>query len=353
MKKNLMALSLTELEAFVVEIGLKAYRAKQIAAWIYQKYTGNIDEMTDISLSDRRNLLEKAKLQHLKIVKHQKSNDGTEKLLLELEDGNQIESVLIPEERRLTLCISTQAGCTLDCTFCRTAEEKLKRNLMFDEIINQILTAQKISLGRRITHIVMMGMGEPLANLPAVTEALQRITSPLFLGISQRKVTISTAGLVPQIHAFMNGPASANLSISLNATTDAIRDQIMPKVNKLYPLPVLLSALKKIPLPSREKITFEYVLLRDVNDTLEDAKRLIRITHGIRCKINLIPFNEFPESRFRRPYDQSILKFQEVLKKGGLTATVRKNRGMDILAACGQLRGDQPRYRSPAPACVS
>jgi len=342
-KKNLLALSLQELKAFVTEIGLKEYRTQQIFAWIYQQYTGNIHEMTNLSIADRTSLFEKATLQHLKIVTQQKSNDGTEKFLLELEDGNQIESVLIPEDRRLTLCISTQAGCTLDCTFCRTAEEKLKKNLRYDEIINQVLTVQKQAPDRKITHIVLMGMGEPLANLPAVTEALQRITSPLFFGISPRRITVSTAGLVPQIREFLTGPTSANLSISLNATTDAVRDQIMPKVNKLYPLGTLLSSLKKIPLPSRKKITFEYVLLRGINDSAEDARRLVRLAHGIRCKINLIPFNEFPQSPYRCPTDQTILTFQAILQKAGLIAMLRKNRGRDILAACGQLRGDQPR----------
>ncbi len=342
MKQNLLAISFDEMETFVEKIGFKKYRAKQILSWIYQKQVKSIDEMTDLSLADRALLSEKAVHHPLKIVTRQKSSDGTEKFLLELEDGNKIESVFLPEEKRLTLCISTQAGCTLDCTFCLTALEKLKRNLKVSEIIDQVLTVQRAHPERRITNIVFMGMGEPLANLPAVTEAVERMVSPIGFGISPRKITVSTAGLVPQIEQFLTGKTQANLSISLNATTDAVRNQIMPKVNKLYPIKVLLDMLKKTPLPSRHRVTFEYVLLAGVNDSLADAVRLVRLSHGIRCKINLIPFNEFPESHFRRPSNEQIENFQKTLLKGGLVATLRKNRGQDILAACGQLTGVSP-----------
>ncbi len=341
MKQNLLALSFSEMETFVQQIGFKKYRAKQILSWIYQKWVKSIDEMTDLSLTDRALLSEKAEILPLKIVTRQKSSDGTEKFLLGLEDGNKIEAVFLPEERRLTLCISTQAGCTLDCTFCLTALEKLKRNLKVSEIIDQVLTVQREHPERRISNIVFMGMGEPMANLPAVTEAVQRMISPTGFGISPRKITVSTAGLVPQIEQFLaSNEPQANLSISLNATTDLVRDQIMPKVNKLYPIKVLLDALKKASLLSRRRVTFEYVLLAGVNDSLADAIRLVRLAHGIRCKFNLIPFNEFPESHYRRPSDEQIENFQKTLLKGGLVATLRKNRGRDILAACGQLSGE-------------
>jgi len=341
MKQNLLALSFSEMETFVQQIGFKKYRAKQILSWIYQKWVKSIDEMTDLSLTDRALLSEKAEILPLKIVTRQKSSDGTEKFLLGLEDGNKIEAVFLPEERRLTLCISTQAGCTLDCTFCLTALEKLKRNLKVSEIMDQVLTVQREHPERRISNIVFMGMGEPMANLPAVTEAVQRMISPTGFGISPRKITVSTAGLVPQIEQFLaSNEPQANLSISLNATTDKVRDQIMPKVNKLYPIKVLLDALKKASLLSRRRVTFEYVLLAGVNDSLADAIRLVRLAHGIRCKFNLIPFNEFPESHYRRPSDEQIENFQKTLLKGGLVATLRKNRGRDILAACGQLSGE-------------
>ena len=341
MKQNLLALSFSEMETFVQQIGFKKYRAKQILSWIYQKWVKSIDEMTDLSLTDRALLSEKAEILPLKIVTRQKSSDGTEKFLLGLEDGNKIEAVFLPEERRLTLCISTQAGCTLDCTFCLTALEKLKRNLKVSEIMDQVLMVQREHPERRISNIVFMGMGEPMANLPAVTEAVQRMISPTGFGISPRKITVSTAGLVPQIEQFLaSNEPQANLSISLNATTDLVRDQIMPKVNKLYPIKVLLDALKKASLLSRRRVTFEYVLLAGVNDSLADAIRLVRLAHGIRCKFNLIPFNEFPESHYRRPSDEQIENFQKTLLKGGLVATLRKNRGRDILAACGQLSGE-------------
>jgi 23S rRNA (adenine2503-C2)-methyltransferase len=294
--------------------------------------------MTDLSKSDRALLSEQVGLHHLQIVTRLKSTDGTEKFLLQLDDGNRIEAVLIPGDDRLTLCISSQAGCTLDCGFCLTAEEKLKRNLKAEEIIDQILTVQQtLSAGTRITNVVMMGMGEPLANLSQVIEALKRMVSPLGLGFSPRKVTVSTAGLVPQILQLWKEPVPVNLSISLNATTNETRDQIMPKVNRLYPLEQLLAACKTFPLPARRRITFEYVLLSGVNDSLEDAVRLTRLAKGIRCKINLIPFNEFPTSSYRRPADEQVLRFQNILHHAGLTATIRKSKGSDILAACGQL----------------
>lgn len=350
-RKNLLSLTFEEIEALVVRLGWKKYRAKQILSWLYPRHVGEIDEMTDLSKADRALLSEEAALHHLEIVTRLKSADGTEKFLLQLDDGNKIESVLIPDSPqragplgtpekagRLTLCISSQAGCTLDCGFCLTAQEKLKRNLKAEEIVGQILTVQRtLPADTRITNIVMMGMGEPMANLPHVIESLKRMVSPLGLGFSPRRVTVSTAGLVPQILQFWKGSVPVNISISLNATTDEVRDRIMPKVNRLYPLDELLAACKSFPLPARRRITFEYVLLSGVNDSLEDAVRLTKLTKGIRCKINLIPFNEFPASPYRRPSDEQVLRFQNVLHHAGLTATIRKSKGRDILAACGQL----------------
>ena len=339
-KKNLLALSFEEMEAWALGLGWKKYRARQILSWLYQRRAADIEEMTDLSKADRALLAERATLRHLEIVTHRKSVDGTEKFLLGLEDGNRIESVLIPDEDRLTLCISSQAGCTLDCGFCLTAQEKLKRNLKAHEIIDQILTVQRTLPGeKRITNIVMMGMGEPLANLTQVVEALKRMISPIGLGFSPRRVTVSTAGMVPQILKLWE-EVPVNLSISLNATTNAVRDQIMPKVNRLYPIEKLLEVCKAFPLPSRRRITFEYVLLAGVNDTPEDAARLVRLSRGIRCKVNLIPFNEFPGSPYRRPTDQEVLRFQKTLLDAGLTATIRKSKGRDILAACGQLNSE-------------
>ncbi|HIE64713.1 MAG: 23S rRNA (adenine(2503)-C(2))-methyltransferase RlmN [Nitrospira sp.] len=346
-KTNLLALGFQEVEAFVARLGWKRYRAKQILAWIYERHAAGFEEMTDLSKEDRLLLDSRAELSHLEIVTRLRSVDGTEKFLFRLKDGREIESVLIPDEERLTICISSQAGCTLDCTFCLTAQEGLKRNLKADEIVNQVLTIQSLlPEGKRVTNIVLMGMGEPLANLPQVTEAVIKMISPIGLGLSPRRVTISTAGLVPQILALWKGPVPVNLSISLNATTNVLRDQIMPKINRLYPLEKLMSVCRSFPLPSRRRITFEYVLFSGINDSLEDAGRLIQLTKGIRCKINLIPYNPYPGSPYRRTPDDQMLKFQNLLLKARLTTTIRKSRGGDILAACGQLSGlSQDRLR--------
>ena len=340
-KKNLLAISFDEMEQAILERGWKRYRADQLLSWLYQGHVGSFDEMTDIAKSARLALAEWAEIRHLKIVMRQMSSDGTEKFLIELEDGNRVETVFIPGPMRLTLCISSQAGCTLDCGFCLTAQEKLKRNLKPHEMVGQILTLQRaLPKGKRITNIVMMGMGEPLANYRNVIEALGQMTSTRGMGFSPRRVTVSTAGMIPQILKFWQEPNPVNLSISLNATTNAIRDEIMPAVNRLYPLEQLMAACRAVVLPPRRKMTFEYVLLAGVNDSLEDAKRLIQLTHRIPCKINLIPFNEFASSPYGRPSDDRVLQFQNCLQKGGLVATLRRSRGRDIGAACGQLNSE-------------
>jgi 23S rRNA (adenine2503-C2)-methyltransferase len=300
-----------------------------------------IDQMTDVAKAARLELASRFDIRHLTPTLRQKSSDGTEKFLFALEDGNQIESVLIPERRRLTLCISSQAGCTLDCKFCLTAEQKFKRNLKAHEIVGQVLAVeQTLPEEMRITNVVLMGMGEPLANLPQVTEAIARMTADFGMNISPRRITLSTAGLVPQMIQFWKGKSGVNLSVSLNATTDAVRDQIMPAVNQLYPISTLLDACRNAPIPPRRRITFEYVLLAGVNDSLEDAARLIRLTHGIPCKINLIAFNPYDDSPYRRPSNPQVLAFQSALHAAGYIVTVRKSRGPDILAACGQLNSE-------------
>ncbi len=341
LKKNLIALSFQEMEALVAALGWKPYRVRQILAWIYQRQINDVREMTDLSNPDRILLAEVAALRHLQIVHVQESADGTRKFLLEMEDKNRIETVLIPDRDRLTLCLSSQAGCTLDCGFCLTAQEKFKRNLKPHEIVDQILALQRVlAKGERITNIVIMGMGEPMANLPHVVEALKRITSPEGLGLSPRRITLSTAGLVPQMKKFREMAIPVNLSVSLNATTNEVREKIMPAVNRLYPLEILMDACRDFSLPPRRRITFEYVLMSDLNDSLSDAERLIKLTKGIRCKINLIRFNEFPLSPYRAPSEEQVLRFQKILHEGGLTATIRKSRGRDILAACGQLNSE-------------
>lgn len=338
-KQNLLALSFEEVAARVQKLGWKRYRADQILAWIYKRYASNLEEMTDLSKTDRQRLSEIFTLSHLKIHSHQKSEDGTEKFLFSLEDGKQIETVLIrSEKKRRTLCISSQVGCTLDCRFCLTAGEGLKRNLRAEEIINQFVSVQaRLPESEVITNVVLMGMGEPLANLKAVTEACARMIAPVGLNLSARRVTVSTAGLVPQMKKLLQGPVPVNLSISLNATTDAIRNKIMPKINRLYPLAILMQACRQLPLPSRRSITFEYVMLKGINDSLEDAARLTRLTQGIPCKVNLIPFNHYPGSPYQATPEMQILAFQNHLHQHHIRTTIRKSKGRDILAACGQL----------------
>jgi len=342
MSLNLKELSSEALERFVLDLGWKRFRAQQIFSWIYQRRALDFDVMTDLSKEERAILNEGACLEGIHLLTSQQSVDGTEKYLFSLNDGIRIESVLIPdtgEGARLTLCVSTQAGCTLDCRFCLTGREKLKRNLKAYEIVDQVLHIQRmIGPSRVVTNLVMMGMGEPLANLRNLLEALRRLTSSRGVGFSPRRITVSTAGLVPQIESLGASGIPVNLAVSLNATTDQVRDRLMP-INQRYPLKVLLAACRSYPVRPRRRITFEYVLLAGVNDAPEDASRLIRLVSGIRCKINLIPFNEFPGSGFSRPSEERVDRFQHILHKAYLTATVRRSKGNDILAACGQLTG--------------
>jgi 23S rRNA (adenine2503-C2)-methyltransferase len=345
-KLNLKSLSFDEMAEFVKGLGWPRYRAGQIWRWIYQKEAVGISGMTDLSLADRRTLEAQAYISQLKLITSLTSSDGSQKFLLGLEDGTSIESVLIPDVRetgiRLTLCVSTQVGCTLDCAFCLTGRMGLKRNLRAHEIVDQMLAveAHLKPVGRRITHMVMMGMGEPLANFYPVVEAIHRLSDPQGMGFSQRRMTVSTAGLVPQIRMLGTLGLKVNLAISLNATTDAVRNQVMETINQRYPLKELMKACREYPLPPRRELTFEYVLLKEVNDSLLDAQRLVKLLKGIRCKVNLIPYNEHPGADYKRPQDTEVLRFQKVLMDAGIHAFIRKSKGRDILAACGQLHSD-------------
>ena len=338
-KKNLKQLSFEEFDGFMRELGWPKYRAQQLRDWIYKKQVFQFDGMTNLSKPDRAVLEARAMIGELELVRQQRSRDGTQKFLFRLSDGQEIESVLIPEEDRKTLCISTQVGCTLDCTFCLTGTMGLLRNLKAHEIVDQVLwVLRHLEPGDLLTNIVLMGMGEPLANYREVTEALKRLTHPKLVGLSPRRITLSTAGLVPQIKRLGESGLNVNLAVSLNATTNAIRDRLMPAVNKQYPLETLLRACRDYPLPPRRRIFFEYVLLKGVNDSEADAHRLLRMLKGLRCKVNLIPFNDYPGAPFGRPDDETVLRFQKILIEGHFTAFIRKSRGRDILAACGQLR---------------
>lgn len=343
---NLLSLNKDQMAGFVNGLEWPSYRAKQILKWLYQEGVDRFDAMTNLSKQDRKLLDTKAKLDRFDCVRHQYSLDGTEKFLFRLSDGQEIESVLIPDENdqdgevrnRLTLCISTQVGCSLDCRFCLTGTMGLVRNLAAHEIIGQLLEMKRRE--KNTTHIVLMGMGEPLANDREVIDAIHRMTDPTLMGISPRRITISTSGLVPQILRLGKDGPPVNLAISLNATTDSVRDQIMPAINKLYPLKKLISACRLYPVPPRRWLFFEYVLLSDINDSIDDAKRLIKLLSGIRSKVNLIPFNEFPGSPYHRPSDETVYAFQAILLKARIPTFIRKSRGRDILAACGQLQTD-------------
>ena len=284
-----------------------------------------------------------AYISNLELLKRQASKDGTEKFLFGLEDGESIESVLIPDEDRHTLCISSQVGCAMSCGFCLTAGIGFKRNLKAHEIVDQIIAVIRVkseelkvkSSTNPVTNIVFMGMGEPLLNLDEVVEALHLITG--FMGFSKRRITLSTCGIAPKIIELYRRAPHVNLAVSLNAATDEVRNRLM-SINKEYPIRVLLDACRKIPLSPRDRITFEYVMIDGMNDSLSDAKRLVTLLRGISSKVNLIPFNPFAGSRFKRPSDERVLAFQEILVGGKIYTFIRKSKGQDILAACGQLK---------------
>ena len=334
---NVLALSEGEMTAFTAALGWPAFRTQQILTWLYRERIQDFSQMTNLSRTERTHLTQTCTVGRTADVRIFASHDGTRKFVLTLADGNQIECVLIPDAERLTLCLSTQVGCTLDCGFCLTGRLGLQRNLRPHEIVDQVLLAQDhLDRGERLTNLVFMGMGEPLANLDAVAEAIARITNQRWgLGLSRRRITISTAGLASRIKDV--APLKVNLAISLNATTDDLRHRIMPAANRLHSLQALLDACRAYPLAERDRLTFEYVLLADVNDGADDAVRLIKLLRGLHCKVNLIAFNPFPGSPYRRPSDLAIETFQNILRNGHVDVYLRRSRGRDVLGACGQL----------------
>jgi 23S rRNA (adenine2503-C2)-methyltransferase len=345
MKRNIKDLSLREFEESLVELQQPSYRAKQVWQWLFQRRATAFAQMTNLSTALRAQLDEQFSIDRLQILRKAEARDGTVKFLFKLSDGNSIESVLIPETKRLTLCISTQAGCGFGCAFCATALLGLKRNLRASEIIDQILEAGRSLAGeRRITHVVLMGMGEPLANYAQTWRALEIMTNPSWgMAISPRRVTVSTVGLVPQIQRLME-ETRVNLAVSLHAANDELRGKLMP-VNRKYSLRELMDCCRSLPIPRRKRITFEYVLLRGVNDSVEDARQLSQLLQGVRCKVNLIPFNPHPGSAFQRPGDFEVDRFQQLLQQRNIQTNVRRPRGDDIQAACGQLQGEAFHHR--------
>ena len=345
---NLLALDEEGMGRLVQQFGWPRYRTGQILRWLYQRRAKDINQMTDLGQAERTALASQATIPRATGCSVFRSIDDTRKLVLTLSDGLTIETVLIPDENRLTLCVSTQVGCTLDCGFCLTGTMGLKRNLKPHEIMEQVLTAQdRLDPTERITNLVFMGMGEPLANMEALSEAIRRLTNKRWgLGWSPRRITVSTAGLAARLKDI--APLGVNLAISLNATTDDQRASLMPAVNRIASLRTLLAACRRYPLPPTRRLTFEYVLLAGVNDHADDARRLIKLVRGIACKINLIPFNEFPGNPFRRPSDRDISAFQTIVRQAGLDVFVRKSRGRDVLGACGQLGNLAPQYAEHA-----
>lgn len=328
--------SLPELETWVESIGERRFRARQLYRHLYVRQVHSWNECSDLSKTFRTQLEFGTHLNALKLSEKQVASDETRKYLFELHDGHFIESVFIPDPPRYTLCISSQVGCALGCKFCLTGSLGFKRNLETAEIVDQICRVQEdLGAKARITNIVFMGMGEPLANYEAVVRSLRIMLDPNGLAFSHRRITLSTAGLVPQLRR-LGQEIPVNLAISLHAPEDEIRSQLMP-INRTYPLETLMAACREYPIPPRKRITFEYLLIADVNDQLHHARKLVKCLHGVRAKVNLIPFNTHPDSPYRKPSEEQILIFQEVLSKAQITATIRQSRGAEIGAACGQL----------------
>lgn len=339
MKVELKGMDARETEAWAVEEGFEPYRGRQVRHWMLQRLALSPDEMSNIPKSLRGLLAAKAHLSHLEVIKTQVSQDGTVKYLFRLLDGHTIESVLIPERDHFTLCISSQAGCAMGCLFCLTGRQGLRRNLSPAEILDQAVHVKRsMEHPDRLTNIVLMGMGEPLANYENVVKAVGNLIAEDGMNFSHRKVTLSTCGLVPEMKR-LGHDITVNLAISLNASNDETRNTLMP-INRKYPLKTLMAACREFPLPNRRMITFEYILIAGVNDRDEDAHHLAKLLSGIRAKINLIPLNPLPGSDLAAPALEGIHRFQEILIQRQFTAIIRKSKGQDIAAACGQLRGE-------------
>jgi 23S rRNA (adenine2503-C2)-methyltransferase len=340
---NLLGQTEAALTDFFAGLGEKPFRARQILQWIHQRHVDAFDEMTDLSKNLREHLGQIAAVRLPEVISEQKSTDGTVKWLFESGAGQAVETVFIPEPDRGTLCISSQVGCALDCAFCATGAQGFNRNLNVDEIIGQVTHANR-NLPTRpngkpaVTNVVFMGMGEPLANYRSLLPALDLLLSDFAYGLSRRRITVSTSGLVPNIEK-LGDAQNVSLAVSLHAPNDALRDRLVP-INRMHPISELLDACWRYAAKRANRfITFEYVMLRDVNDSLQHADELAALLHGHPAKINLIPFNAFTGNEFQRSRSTTIGNFQNRLRERGLIATTRKTRGDDIDAACGQLAG--------------
>ena len=333
----LSGLTLDEIEKITDELHASKFRARQIHNWIYLKSVKSIDEMTDLSVKFRDELKKIAVVTDIKIKVKQTSSDGTLKYLLEFSDGQCVETVLMRFDNRanLTACVSSQVGCAVNCSFCATGKRGFIRNLTYKEIIEQVLTIQR-DTGLKVTNVVFMGQGEPLLNLENVLKAMEIFNENFQIGA--RRLTVSTAGIIPKINELANIEMQSTLAVSLHAPNHEIRKQLMPIENK-YPMPELKQALKKYIDQTGRRITIEYLLIKDLNDTLESAKQLVQYLHDLKCNINLIPYNPTAKNDYQRPSNNSIMRFKSLLEQSGKKVTVRLERGADIDAACGQLSG--------------
>jgi 23S rRNA (adenine2503-C2)-methyltransferase len=336
-KQNILELDQDELVSWLADQKVEPYRADQILKWLYARQTDSFDLMTDLSKDLRARLESQFTIDRLDVGRIATSVDGTRKYVFKLKDGRRIESVLIPEREHYTLCISSQVGCAQDCGFCLTASIGFQRNLSVAEIVSQVRDIKHdLKDPKLLTNLVFMGMGEPLANYRNLVAAIKVITDACFgYGFAGRRVTVSTAGLASRL-ADLGRDTRANLAISLNATDNDTRSRLMP-INRKFPIEKLLEACRHFPLPGGRRITFEYVLLKDINDSIDDAHRLAKLLRPIKSKINLIPFNTHPGCPFQRPEEDTILRFQNILIDKNYTVMIRRSKGQDISAACGQL----------------
>ncbi|MBW1811255.1 MAG: 23S rRNA (adenine(2503)-C(2))-methyltransferase RlmN [Deltaproteobacteria bacterium] len=340
MKPNdLASMTFQQLQDWMVSQAEPAFRGRQVFGWLHAKCVRTYDEMTNLSKSFRARLIEKVPLTPVEIAQQEKAGDGTIKYRYRLADDLEVEGVYMPDAKRRTLCVSTQVGCAMGCDFCATSTMGLIRNLTAGEITGQLEAVvrdlQSDELKQPVSNVVFMGMGEPLANLGAVCNAVWNLLSPNGMGLSRRHVTVSTVGLIPAMEEFVSR-VPVKLAVSLNATTDEIRSRIMP-VNRRFGLTELISCCRNLPLQRTDRLTFEYVLIKGVNDSDQDAKRLVKILSGVRCKVNLIPYNTFGSLEYQRPSDERVDTFLEILAAKQISAFVRKSRGESLNAACGQL----------------
>ena len=351
-RQNLVGLDRTELAAALEPAGITGFRVKQVWQWIYHRGATQFEQMTNLSKQVRQQLADRFVLERPAVSTHQQSTDGTQKWLLRFPDGKEVESVHIPEADRGTLCVSSQVGCTLNCKFCHTGTQRWVRNLDAPEIVSQVMLARDAfdewpapEHDRSLTNIVLMGMGEPLYNYDNVAKAMRIVMDGEGLAISKRRITLSTAGVVPMIGQ-VGAELGVNLAISLHAVRDDLRDVLVP-INKKYPLAQLMDACRNYPgLSNARRITFEYVMLKGVNDSLADAKAMVELLKGIPAKINLIPFNPWPGTIYECSSNNAIRRFADYLSEQGLSAPIRHPRGQDILAACGQLKSESERMRA-------